>query len=1144
MASVDIKITVTDATGPGTQTSRQNLSAVRSVAEDMHKSFDAVSGAVTKFTDTTSIGAQTSRQNLSTVRSNVDDTRKSFDSVTGSVVKFTAAIGGLAAVQAVGESLLATGLTSEKLSAQFKVASGTAQLAAVDITQIRNAANGLGLEFQTTASAFGKFLLAAKNTSIEGAVAKQTFLDISGALASMKLSGDESGRVFAQVQQSLAKGKVELEDMKIIAEAGIPIFNILAQALGKSQAEIMDMMGDGKLLAADVWPSVGKAMKEGFGTGPIDGAQAAINRFKNALFETKEQFAREWQPAFSAGLNLLTNNIGALGTGLVGAFSAIGAGKIAGAATTRATTSNAAVATDVVGSEMLVARTAATERLAAAETLRLKALYNTAAAEVQQAATDAYRNGTINSYTAAKERLILVEKQHLASALAETAATEAAEYAQFRHSLVLNQATAGYRVMSIASRAATGAVAAFSGAVAFLGGPVGAIITVLGLAATAWSVYSGKQKQAADEARAAGKELQAQADAIRERDRLAQIGDKRVAFSDKNQAFINQVEQAQALKAAGYTPNKIPGFDSLAAAEAELAKRRANQAIIGADTNRQAAENKAREDAAATARENELQEKLADERRKLDQTRMKNRIDAIKDNNDQQLSMLKDWNSQGLLTTAGYYDRQRDLLKSTNAAELAEIRSHRFMLQSQMSSATDPEKRLKLKIELESNTGQMEKLQRDQQDRLDKLTSESEKAQRAMKDSFDGYAADRLEKEMLFVEAAQKRIDIEQRGETFQRVARQAQAGDAASQMALNDLLYKQSLQLFEARSKENSAVLDAQASLLNYSQNYVEAVDKQIQKEQQSLEYELLRGAAQKKNANAMAIMAAKELEFENKKLDAKQKVLAAERAVADAIFEEQQQIAKLNGAGQEMLDAERNLNDSKKKRLELQDQLNRAILNGATLEINALNTKLALQDRENKLLERKATLLEQVGILSGQIVGFDNGKAIYANAGGSFNNGAAVDQYQSPADVLRNGQQNSTSPSYSTANAADNYVFDYWGEKVDKNTGMRVDPFGLNKVSGARANGGSVAPYATYQINEDGTEYLTMGGKGGYITPAGQTPPGTLQTAPSITIQGGIPITIVGSNKNPAEIADEVARVVVSRINQLQSQRFRKTG
>lgn len=39
-----------------------------------------------------------------------------------------------------------------------------------------------------------------------------------------------------------------------------------------------------------------------------------------------------------------------------------------------------------------------------------------------------------------------------------------------------------------------------------------------------------------------------------------------------------------------------------------------------------------------------------------------------------------------------------------------------------------------------------------------------------------------------------------------------------------------------------------------------------------------------------------------------------------------------------------------------------------------------------------------------------------------------------------------------------------------------------------GTRASGGPVQPYATYRINENGTELLTMGSKSGYITPAGR--------------------------------------------------------
>lgn len=39
-----------------------------------------------------------------------------------------------------------------------------------------------------------------------------------------------------------------------------------------------------------------------------------------------------------------------------------------------------------------------------------------------------------------------------------------------------------------------------------------------------------------------------------------------------------------------------------------------------------------------------------------------------------------------------------------------------------------------------------------------------------------------------------------------------------------------------------------------------------------------------------------------------------------------------------------------------------------------------------------------------------------------------------------------------------------------------------------GTRASGGPVQPYATYRVNESGTELLTMGSKSGYITPAGR--------------------------------------------------------
>lgn len=86
------------------------------------------------------------------------------------------------------------------------------------------------------------------------------------------------------------------------------------------------------------------------------------------------------------------------------------------------------------------------------------------------------------------------------------------------------------------------------------------------------------------------------------------------------------------------------------------------------------------------------------------------------------------------------------------------------------------------------------------------------------------------------------------------------------------------------------------------------------------------------------------------------------------------------------------------------------------------------------------------------------------------------------------------------------------------------------LSFYGGGRASGGPVDPYATYRINEDGTEYLTMGSKGGYITPHGTTP--AQQNAPSggITIAGDIVIN-AGTTSDPKQLA----RVLYGELQQL---------
>lgn len=293
--------------------------------------------------DTSGPAIQSARRNITAIGSCVEEMSSSLSSAVSWLSRLGLAAGLSGGFGTLAGSLKDVALVSEKLGAQFKVAFGT--LAGSELSSIRSEANRLGLDITTTAESFGKFALAAKNSSIEGSVAKQAFLDITGALAAMKLSSDETGRIFAQVQQSMAKGKIELEDMKIIAEAGIPIFDLLSQAMGKPQPVIMKMISDGKLLASEVWPAVGKAMKEGFGSAPVDGAQAAINRFNNALFVARENFVRTWVPTLASGLATITENIGMVSTAAIGIGTSFIGGRLGGMAVAVASVERATLAT-------------------------------------------------------------------------------------------------------------------------------------------------------------------------------------------------------------------------------------------------------------------------------------------------------------------------------------------------------------------------------------------------------------------------------------------------------------------------------------------------------------------------------------------------------------------------------------------------------------------------------------------------------------------------------------------------------------------------------------------------------------------------------------------------------------------------------
>lgn len=257
------------------------------------------------------------------------------------------------------------------------------------------------------------------------------------------------------------------------------------------------------------------------------------------------------------------------------------------------------------------------------------------------------------------------------------------------------------------------------------------------------------------------------------------------------------------------------------------------------------------------------------------------------------------------------------------------------------------------------------------------------------------------------------------------------------------------------------------QITTLEASGKYVDAEKAKQTADNKSIEMLRLRKEAEEGIAGAVEALAAVEKRRSYDLISSQNKENEERRNYARDIASMRDELDKLRGKDQELLDAEGKLRDGRDKMASLQDKITLAWAQGNAVAISALSQQIQMQDQLNKRMNDQKQYLEDIKVLNGTIVGFNNGQAIEANGGGAFNNGSSVSPYQSRSTI------NNVIPGsgYSTGI-----------QFVDMN-GAAIP---------ARAKGGDVKPYATYQINEDGTEYLTMGSKGGYITPANKVPQG----------------------------------------------------
>ena len=141
----------------------------------------------------------------------------------------------------LGKSVLQTGMEFEKLGLQLEILEGSADKAAQRMDWLRQFAADTPLNLQQATDAY----IRLKNFGLDPLDGSMQAIVDSNAL--MGGSTEQLNGVILALGQAWTKQKLQAEDANQMLERGIPVWDLLSKATGKTAEQLMDLSQKGKL---------------------------------------------------------------------------------------------------------------------------------------------------------------------------------------------------------------------------------------------------------------------------------------------------------------------------------------------------------------------------------------------------------------------------------------------------------------------------------------------------------------------------------------------------------------------------------------------------------------------------------------------------------------------------------------------------------------------------------------------------------------------------------------------------------------------------------------------------------------------------------------------------------------------------------
>ena len=195
------------------------------------------------------------------------------------------------AIQYIVTEFVGAALKMDRINSTLNTITGSLYGTAEAMVYIRGESKRLGLDMATAALAYSKFAVSARGTTLEGEAARKVFTGVSEAVAAMKMPAAEADGIFLALSQMISKGTVSMEELRRQLGDRLPgAFQMAAKAMGVTTAELNKMVAAGDVQADVLLPKLAEELHKTYGKAAVDAAekgQAAINRFNNAMFESK-----------------------------------------------------------------------------------------------------------------------------------------------------------------------------------------------------------------------------------------------------------------------------------------------------------------------------------------------------------------------------------------------------------------------------------------------------------------------------------------------------------------------------------------------------------------------------------------------------------------------------------------------------------------------------------------------------------------------------------------------------------------------------------------------------------------------------------------------------------------------------------------